>query len=212
MKQDINCWNLLSKHFKNKNHLKKVITELFGNELEAANISDGKYLLSCEEFAALFDCLNMDIPLRRQALSAIIAIRSKTGHQSGIPELRQLFCALYAGEKTAIPVIELQLFIGGWTEDGNLSAFIRENSNSISTWPLPPQAAVCKVNNAASVRELQLPCGSLIIIDRENPPAPGELSLSLKRSGSFQLGEFTAASDFLWSAPVLRLHLIPKEL
>ena len=126
MKQDFNSWNLLSKQLKSKNYFKKVITELFGDEFKAANISDGKYLLNSEEFAALLDCLDMDITLRRQALSAIIAIRSKTGHQSGIPELRQLFCALYAGEKTAIPVIELQLFTGGWTEDGNLSAFIRE--------------------------------------------------------------------------------------
>ena len=212
MKQDINCWNLLSRHFKNKNHLKKVITELFGNELEAANISDGKYLLNSEEFAALLDCLDMDITLRRQALSVVIASRSKAGHQSGIPEFRQLLCALYAEEKTAIPVIELQSFTGGWADGGNLSDFIQKNSNRTSNLPLPPQTAVCKVNDAASAGELQLPCGSLIVVDCENPPVPGELSLSLKRSGSFQLGESAAASDLLWSVPVLRLHLIPKEM
>ena len=150
--------------------------------------------------------------LRRQALSAIIASRSEAGHQSGIPEFRQLFCALHAEEIITIPVIELQAFSGGWADGGNLSDFIRKNSKSTSELPLPPQAAVCKVNDAASAGELLLPCGSLIVIDRKNPPVPDELSLSFKRSGSFQLGEFSAASDFLWSAPVLRLHLIPKEI
>ena len=192
--------------------MKKVITELFGNELEAANISDGKYLIGGEEFAALFDCLNMDMTLRRQILSAVIASRVKAGYQNGIPELRQLLCVLHAEEKTAIPVIDLQSFIGGWNDGGNLNDFILENSKGTSFLPLPPQAAVCEVNDATAARELRLPCGSLIVIDRENPPVPGELSLFLKRSDSFRLGEFAAVSDFYLCAPVLRLYLIPKEI
>ena len=212
MEQDLNGWKFLSKQFKNENHFKKLVTELFGDDFEATNISSNKYLLNCEEFAALFDCLDMEIPLRRQALSFVIKSRCKAGNLTGISEFRQLVCALYADEKRSIPVIDLHLFSAGWSDGENLSDFIRKNSNVTLESALPPQAAVCKVNDAESSQTLQLPCGSLIVIDCENPPAPGELSLSLTPSGSFVLGESAFTSGFLWNAPVLRLHLIPKEI
>ena len=67
-----------------------------------------------------------------------------------------------------------------------------------------PFAAVCKITSPRSSGNLSLNCGSMIIIDAENPPAPDKFSLSLKRDGSFAPGILNTAptGNMLWGPPV----------
>ena len=89
---------------------------------------------------------------------------------------------------------------------------ITPNSEKTVDLAIPPFAAVCRINDELSARELSLPCGSLIIIDMVHPAVTDEFCLCLNRSGSFSFGCDTASDgDLLWKTPVLRLHLIPLQ-
>ena len=214
MKCDLNGWKILSGQFKSIAHFEKTALELFGKDFEAAEVVNGKYLLDGEEVAALFEHLALPLDLEREILSAIISARTQTEISSGISKLRHLLCALYTDAGEEIYCIDLPCLLKFDGSVEKLSSFIRKNSSGTLNLPVPPFAAVCKINDALSAKNLSLPCGSMIIIDAESSPAPDEFCLFLKRDNSFALGTLNTVSpgDLLWSAPVLRLHIIPKQM
>ena len=213
MKCNLNGWKILSGQFNSVAHFKTIAVELFGENFEASDVANGKHLLDGEEVAALFEHLELQSEVKCEILSGIIANRTEAGVFTGIAELRQLLCALYSDSRQELLCIDLQTLLNFDYEAENLSSFIRKKSYETLKFPLPSFAAVCKINDAVSAQDLSLPCGSMIIIDTENPPAPDEFSLILKRNGSFSLGTLNTVpfSDLLWSAPILRLHLIPRQ-
>lgn len=213
MKCNLNGWKILSGQFNSVAHFKKIAVELFGENFEAAEVVNGKYLLNGEEIAALFEHLDLSFDIKCQILSGIIKNRTEANLLTGIAELRQLLCALYSENRQELSCIDLQTLLNFDHKVETLSSFIRKNSCGTLDLPIPPFAAICKIDDTASAEKLSLPCGSMIIIDTENPPAPDEFCLFLKSDGCFGVGILNKVSSgvLLWSAPVLRLHLIPRQ-
>ena len=213
MKCNLNGWKILSGQFNSVAHFKTIAVELFGENFEASEVVNGEHLLDGEEVAALLEHLDLPCDVKYEILSDIITNRSEAGIFANIAELRQLLCALYSDTRQELSCIDLQTLINFDHNAENLSSFIRKESCETLKFPLPSFAAVCKINDAVSAQNLSLPCGSMIIIDTENPPAPEEFSLLLKCDGSFSLGALNTVSscELRWSAPILRLHLIPRQ-
>ena len=213
MKHDFNGWGVLSREFKSEAHFKVVAAELFGENFESEKVFNGSYLLDGEEIAALFEYLSTPLETKCKVLSEIIAKRTDKGISSGIAKFRQLFCALYSEVSSGIPCIDLRSLSGFDGKTETLSSFIQRNSEKTVELPLPPFAALCPIQDELSARELSLPCGSMIIIDMIHSPVPDEFTLYLKLDNHFGIGTLDPENidDLLWSAPVLRLHLIPRQ-
>lgn len=212
MKCDLNGWGNLSRQFKSEAHFKAVAAELFGENFDATEVVNENYLLDGKEIAALFEYLGTPLELKRKVLSEIISKRVYSGISTGIAELKQLFCAVYSEVRFEVPCIDLRTLSKFHGESETLHRFIKCNSEKTVDLAIPPFAAVCRINDELSARELSLPCGSLIIIDMVHPAVTDEFCLCLNRSGSFSFGcDTTSDGDLLWKTPVLRLHLIPLQ-
>ena len=211
MKYDVNGWKILGRQFESDADIGNLLENILGGKLDAESLAEGKHMLDYEEIAAIIDYLDLSVECRVELLTEIISERSRSKGFAGISGFRQLLCAIFSTKKHPVKCLEIEKLHSYRAPEEKLSDFIRNTAENAVKLAVPPQAFALKITDFKSASELSLPCGSLIVIDAENPPAPDELTLFQKLDGTFGMGILNEVNtgNSLWRAPVLRLHIIP---
>ena len=214
MKYDVNGWKILGRQFESNADIGNLLENILGGKLDAAALAEGKHLLDYEEIAAIIDYLDLSVECRVELLTEIISERSRSKGFAGISGFRQLLCAIFSTKKQPVKCLEIEKLHSYRAPEEKLSDFIRNTAENAVKLAVPPQAFALKITDCKSASELSLPCGSLIVIDAENPLAPDELTLFQKLDGTFGMGILNEVNtgNSLWRAPVLRLHIIPLAM
>ena len=210
MKNDLNGWIILETLLCKKSENNIAPEDIFGHDFDLDAVANGEYLINAEEIAALMDAFELDVERRCELLKLIIKNRYQAGVFQDVANLRQLLCAAMTDVESEIPCVDIEKLSGFNCRESGLAQFISKlNCNTVKLTILPTAQAF-RVDSEEVAQNLEIPRGSLIIVDPENSPCPDELSVSQDLDGNLEIGCFNAenSENLSWSFPILRLHLL----
>ena len=209
MTHDVNGWQVLEKHLTSTPGNRQIFDDILGIDIDMELLSRGIHLLGIQQVKRLAAGLRMNKNSCSEFFNAIITARCASGCNHELEELKQAFCEHNRAHLQDIPCAEIDILWHFQPLHETLHSFMKRVAIASYRSSCNPGACAFRMTDCRMTAELDLPPGSLIIVDGTKPAHPGELALFQCRNRRLMLNKSTQCSQarIKWTSPVLELHI-----
>ena len=211
MKNNVNGWRILATELERIPGAKDVLQDFWGEKFDFNQIADGKHLLDSREIELIFQMLRTDSKTRMELLNMIITSRNHLGLTAEIAGFRKLFSEAVSEALVEVPVVSLETVENFCHREELLSEFISREAVETESLLIPAGSGAVEIDEKWA-QALELPPGTLLIVNGAVPAVEGETALMTDDDGTFSVGIFSGELPLKWSVPVLRIHFRLQKL
>ena len=206
MYRDINGWSVLADELAKHPGAEVIVQDFLGCQASYNNIAFGKYILNGSDVLRLFELLRMKNPERLKMLDAIITHRKRCGKLKKSADIYRVFRGTVLRSTEKLPCVKLSELNKFPTDAGSLAEYLSYKQENFVEMVAPPGSCALEVSGGERESLLNLPAGTLIIVDGSSIPQITETMLFQYYNGRFSMGDLPPEKLIKWSAPILRIH------
>ena len=209
MKHDVNGWSILKRHFKQIAAYPEVIDENLSSSFNMELLRTGERLLSFDETVKLISKLKLSSRRSAELVDHLITARWNHVSPDELQPFQHLALQLHDRLKIHIPCAEIDILSNFQPLDETLHDFMCRSAIASFKAELPKGACALWVTRCRMSRNIEIPPGSLIIVNGRKPATPDELSLCQYRNRQLFLGRRAEADSkrLKWSSPILQIQI-----
>lgn len=209
-KHDVNGWDILNKHLKSTPEHEKVFDAIFGSDFDRELLAKGGHLLSVTHAAKLAEGLGMNSRSTEEFYNRIITARSNAGCDHHLEEFKACFCELATRNTGSVPCAKIDILWHFQPLHETLHGFMKRVAIASFSVNCPAGGCAFRVTDCRMTAQLDMPEGSLIIVNGTKPAHPDELALFQCRNQRLLLGKLNEIDinpdRVKWTAPVIQLR------
>ena len=206
MYRDINGWSVLADELAKHPGAEVIVQDFLGYQASYNNIAFGKYMLSGADVLRLFELLRMKNPERLKMLDAIITHRTRCGKLKKSADICRLFRGTVLRSMEKIPCARLSGLSKFSSGTESLIEYLSNAQADFVEMVAPPGSCALEVSGGVAESLLNLPKGTLIIVDGSSTPAVTETMLFQYYNGRYSMGKLPPENLIKWSVPIIRIH------
>ena len=188
-KYDVNGWDILKKHFKSTPEHEKVFAALFGSDFDKELLAAGGHLLTVSHAQKLAEGLGMNHRSREEFYNRIITSRCNAGCDYHVEEFKRDACEFAARTLGSVPCAKIDILWHFQPLHETLHDFMKRVAIASYSVNCPAGCCAFRVTACRMTAQLNVPAGSLIIVNGTKPATPEELALLQCRNQRLILGK-----------------------
>ena len=209
MIHDVNGWQVLEKHLAAMQDYRQKFNEIMGIDTDTEPFASGTQLFGIEQVKSLTSELRMSKNSCNEFLNAIITARCAAGCDHDLDELKKTFCEYNRAHMLEIPCAEIDILWHFQPLHETLYRFMKRVAVATYTSSCNTGACAFRMTDCRMTAELDLPPGSMIIVDGTKPAHPDDLSLFQYRNRRLMVAKTSQCNQLRikWTSPVLELRI-----